>query len=34
VMEICEQVPPATEVEPGHTVSCHLYPTSRIGTES
>jgi oligopeptide/dipeptide ABC transporter ATP-binding protein len=26
VMEVCAQVPPATEVDPGHRVSCHLYP--------
>jgi oligopeptide/dipeptide ABC transporter ATP-binding protein len=30
VMEVCDQLPPATEVEAGHSVSCHLFPT-RIG---
>ncbi len=25
-MEICAQTPPVTEVDPGHMVSCHLYP--------
>jgi len=24
-MEICETLPPLTVIEPGHTVSCHLY---------
>jgi oligopeptide/dipeptide ABC transporter ATP-binding protein len=26
VMEVCTQLPPVTEIEIGHTVSCHLYP--------
>jgi oligopeptide/dipeptide ABC transporter ATP-binding protein len=25
VMQICETVPPATEVDPGHGVACHLF---------
>jgi len=26
VMEVCTQLPAVTEIETGHTVSCHLYP--------
>ena len=26
-MEVCAEVPPVTEVEDGHIVTCHLYPT-------
>ncbi|MFP4011269.1 MAG: ABC transporter ATP-binding protein [Spirochaetaceae bacterium] len=33
-MEICRrQKPPVTEYAPGHTVSCHLYPTPASGTD-
>jgi oligopeptide/dipeptide ABC transporter ATP-binding protein len=31
VMDICDQVPPVTEVEPGHTVACHLFPIGSAG---